>query len=346
MFIRVHLWFLALAAAGCTEQTSPIWSVSGPTMGTRYNVSLVGGDEARAERVRGLIDEALADLCRQMSTYDPGSELSRFNAGEPDEWFSVSDQTASVVATALELARSTGGKYDPTIGPLANLWGFGPNGKRDEPPTDDEIAAAMDNVGHELLEARLDPPALRKRRPGVFVELSSIAPGHGADVVAELLTREGFEAFMVEIGGEVRARGLKPGGRPWRIGVEKADAPVASGGKPGALQRVVELRDKSLATSGDYRNFFESEGVRYSHTIDPQTGRPVAHDLATVTVVADRCRDADALATALLALGPDAGYDWAVEHDVAALMVRRTAGDEVVERLTPAWTQLGLEASP
>jgi thiamine biosynthesis lipoprotein len=320
-------------------------------MGTRYNVSIVGGDEAGALRLQGLIDEALAELCRQMSTYDPASELSRFNASESDEWFPVSKETASVVKSALELAEASGGKYDPTIGPLANLWGFGPQGKRDGPPTDEEIAAAKELVDYRQLEARLDPPALRKLKPGVFVELSSIAPGHGADVISDLLLAEGIESSMVDIGGEVRARGLKPGGKPWRIGVERADSPIAVDTTPSdrqssPLQRVVELRDKAVATSGDYRNFFESGGVRYSHTLDPQTGRPVTHDLATVTVLAETGRDADGLATALLALGPEAGYDWAIQRRVAALFVRRTAEDRLIEKTTPAWDALNPKDSP
>lgn len=305
-------------------------------MGTRYNVSIVGGTEEDAERLQKLVEEVLAELNRQMSTYDPQSELSRFNASESDDWFAVSPETASVTASALELAEATGGKFDPTVGPLANLWGFGPGKKREAPPTEEEIATAKESVGYKLLEARLDPPALRKHKPSVDVELSAIAAGHGADVIAEMLAAEGSDSFMVDVGGELHARGMKPGNKPWRIGIERADTSLPVGPK-APLQGVIELHNKSLATSGDYRNFFEEDGKRFSHVIDPLTGRPVSHDLATVTVLADTSRDADALGTALLVLGPTEGYDWAVEHDVAALMVSRTPDDKLVERTTPAW---------
>jgi thiamine biosynthesis lipoprotein len=305
-------------------------------MGTRYNVSIVGGTEENAERLQKLVEEVLAELNRQMSTYDPQSELSRFNASKSYEWFAVSPATASVTASALELAEATGGKFDPTVGPLANLWGFGPGKKREAPPMDEEIATAKESVGYKLLEARLDPPALRKHKPSVYVELSAIAAGHGADAIAEMLAAEGVDSFMVDVGGELHARGMKPGNKPWRIGIERADTSLPVGPK-APLQGVIELHNKSLATSGDYRNFFEVDGKRFSHVIDPLTGRPVDHDLATVTVLADTSRDADALGTALLVLGPTEGYDWAVEHDVAALMVSRTPDDKLVERTTPAW---------
>lgn len=333
---RRLLLLLPVIIAGCAKgyvpNGQPIWSFSGPTMGTRYNVSVVGGTEEDAGRLQKLVDERLAEVNRQMSTYDPGSELSRFNASDSGDWFPVSPETASVVASALELAEASGGAFDPTVGPLVNLWGFGPDKRRKAPPTDDEIAAAKERVGYKSVEAQTEPPALRKSKPGVYVDLSAIAKGHGVDAVCELLAAEGVEAMMVEIGGEVRAQGEKPGGKPWRIGVQKANAAPET-----TLQGVVALRDKALATSGDYYNFFEADGVRYSHTIDPKTGRPVTHPLATATVLADTCRDADGVATTLLVLGPGAGYDWAVQNDVAALLVSRTEDDKLVERKTPAW---------
>lgn len=336
-------WLAALTGvAGCGSAkvtADSVWSLSGPTMGTRYAISVVGGEQAEAEALQAKVTERLAEVNRRMSTYDPESELSRFNSSETTEWFAVSEETASVVGAALELSRDSSGAYDPTVGPLVNLWGFGPGKRRGRPPTDEEIIAAGATVGHGLIEVRLDVPALRKNEPGVYVDLSSIAKGHGVDAIAELLETAGVGAYMIEIGGEVRTRGRKPDDRPWRIGVERVDSslPAAGGGRP--LQRVVSLVDRSMATSGDYRNFFEHDGVRYSHTLDPTTGRPVSHDLATVTVIAETCREADGLATALLVLGPTAGYDWAVEHEVAALFVRRTTADELAEQTTPAWEE-------
>lgn len=333
------------AALSDTEPETPLWKLTGPTMGTRYAVSLVGGTEAEAGRLRDRIDGRLAEVNRLMSTYDPESELSRFNASRGADWFDVSGETAVVVRAAIELARVSGGAYDPTVGPLVNLWGFGPDGDRDAPPSERETTELMSAIGYDQIDVRTDPPALRKRSESAYVDLSSIAKGHGVDAVAELLTEAGVGAFMVEIGGEVRTRGTKPGGLPWRIGVERADTPLRPTAGGRSLQRVVELVDRSLATSGDYRNYFEHEGRRYSHTIDPRTGRPVEHGLATVTVLAPTCREADGLATALLVLGPVAGYDWAVELGVPALFVTRSDDEELAERVTPAWN-LATPANP
>lgn len=331
----------AAACAGCFQSVGgKSGSLQGQTMGTVYAVRYFAPVEFEPspEELQQAIDDRLALVNKRMSTYDPESELSRFNASESTDWFAVSVETASVVESALELADSSGGTYDPTVGPLVNLWGFGPGKRRDAPPSEEEIKAAKASTGYCKVDARLDPPALRKDDPGVYVDLSSIAKGHGVDAVAEVLDGLGCSQYLVEIGGEVRSKGTKPGGKPWRIGVEKAAGARSASGRP--LQRVVELVDRSMATSGDYRNFFEYEGQRFSHTISPARGKPVSHDLATVTVTADRCRDADAVATALLVMGPERGYDWAAERGVAALFVSRSAADELTERTTPAWDQL------
>lgn len=340
---------LLLAAIGCSQseptESLPLWKLTGPTMGTRYAVSIIGGDEASANELQKQIDVRLAEINRRMSTYDPESELSRFNASESLDWFEVSAETAKVVSAALALAEDSGGRYDTTVGPLVNLWGFGPADREPLLPTDEAIEKALAAVGYDKVAVRDDPPALRKSSPSVYLDLSSIAKGHGVDAIAELISETGIESFMVEIGGEVRARGLKPGDKPWRVGVERADEPLSlAAGKP-RLQEVVELVNHSMATSGDYRNFFEVEGVRYSHTIDPTTGRPVTHDLATVTVLADTCREADGLATTLLVLGPNRGYDWAVTKGVAALFVTRNADAELTETATPAWAATNAEST-
>ncbi|MEO0529812.1 MAG: FAD:protein FMN transferase, partial [Planctomycetota bacterium] len=233
-------------------------------MGTRYAVSVIGGDEASANELQAAIDERLAEVNRQMSTYDPKSELSLFNASDSTHWVEVSEETASVVEAALELAGDYDGSYDPTVGPLVNLWGFGPAERADGLPSDAAVEAARAVVGYELVDVQRDPPALKKSEAGVYVDLSSIAKGHGVDAIAALLDERSIKSYMVEIGGEVRAKGRKPGGLPWRVGVERADEPLRiSAGKP-RLQEVVELVDQSMATSGDYRNYFEVDGTRYS----------------------------------------------------------------------------------
>lgn len=338
---------LCAAVSGC-ERAAPqqqaqgaLRSFSGPTMGTRYNVTVVAPGAHVAELQAG-VDKRLAEINRLMSTYDPDSELSRFNRHEGTDWFSVSEETAAVVRFALGVAEDSGGAFDPTVGPAVNLWGFGPDKRPTRPPSDEEVAAALERVGHQAVAARLDPPALRKSDPAVYVDLSAVAKGYASDEVSAVLAERGATASMVEIGGEVVTRGRKPGGAPWRIGVEQPE----SGGR--SLRTAIELSDEALATSGDYRNFFEAGGVRYSHTIDPTTGRPVEHTLATVTVRAESCMEADALATALLVMGAERAYDWAEQRGVAALLVER-AGDAFRERATSAWeekSQAPEEAKP
>ncbi|MCA9241142.1 MAG: FAD:protein FMN transferase [Planctomycetales bacterium] len=308
--------------------SASVQTYSGPTMGTLYHYSII---TCRAPAsIQQRVDSRLAEINKAMSTYDPDSELSRFNKSDSLDWFDVSEETARVVAFALEVSEKTNGAFDPTVGPAVNLWGFGPDGRRKSPPTDEQVSAALARVGYKNVEARLDPPAIKKSRPDVYVDLSAVAKGYGVDEVSRVLAENGSEASMVEIGGEVVCRGAKPDGSPWRIGVEKPDE------RGVAIQTVVELSDAALATSGDYRNFFQQDGVRFSHTINPQTGRPVEHRLAEVSVRAKSCMENDAYATSILVMGPEKGYNWAQKQNLAVLMIERTH-DGFVEKTTPNW---------
>ena len=333
MIHRLGLALLVALVSGCGRGAPPAaTTLSGRTMGTTYSVKLAAApDGTGAAALQAEIDAALATVNRQMSTYDPDSELSRFNASGSTDWFPVSGATAKVVAEALSVSRESDGAFDATVMPLVNLWSFGPEARPDAVPTDAEIADRKAFVGADKVEVRTDPPALRKAAAGASCDLSAIAKGYGVDVVAELLDRRGLSGYMVEIGGEVRTKGRRADGRGWRIGIER---PLTG---ERAVERVVELSGESLATSGDYRNWFEAGGVRYSHTIDPRTGRPIGHGLASVSVVADDCMTADATATAVMVLGPDAGYDWLVGRGAAALLIVRD-GAGFAERPTPAFT--------
>ncbi|MEX2170202.1 MAG: FAD:protein FMN transferase [Pirellulales bacterium] len=329
VFLSFLLIGAGLAAHGRAEEVE---TLVGTTMGTIYTIRLADVPAGTmAKTIQERIDERLAEFDLAMSTYNPKSELSRFNLSTSDDWFCISPDTAKVVAFSLALAQQTDGKFDPTVGPLVNLWGFGPAKKVRRPPTDEAIVEAQKDVGYRHLAVRLDPPALKKNIPGLYVDLSAVAPGYGVDVIAELLERSGVMAFMIEIGGEVRIRGLKPDGSTWKIGIEDPDPTKTE------LKLIVPLEDESLATSGSYRNFFEFEGRKYSHTIDPSTGRPVEHQLATVTARAPTCMEADAYATAVSVLGPEAGYDWAAKRGLAVLMVERVE-EAYRDRATPAWT--------
>ena len=336
------LIFFAILASGCdtakTEIRKELRHFSGATMGTSYSVRVVVDASSDSssfdlESVKQKVDQRLREINRMMSTYDPKSELSRFNQSQSADWFPVSNETAQVVAFALKVAADSQGAFDPTVGPAVNLWGFGPGKNRELPPSEAEIAAALKQIGYTKLQARKNPPALKKSQSDLYVDLSAIAKGFGVDDISRLLEKLGFPNSMVEIGGEVRTRGSKPGNAPWRIGVEKPDT---QGRK---LQEIFELHDSALATSGDYRNFFERAGVRYSHTINPATARPVQHHLATVSVMAEECLEADALATTLLVMGDRVGYDWSVKRNIAALFLVRE-GDQLTRRATPRFEEL------
>ena len=305
--------------------------ISGQTMGTTYRVVVASPPSALvAERLQQQVDQLLEKINDQMSNYRPNSELSRFNSSDSIDWQPVSAELALVVAEAQQISRNTNGRFDATVGPLVILWNFGPNRHQDQVPSDDDINQELQRTGFQHIAVRTDPPALKKDQPDIELDLSAIAKGYGVDQVAELLLQQSDGAFLVEIGGEVRTSGHKPDGTAWKVGIE---SPLEN---RRDIQRAVPLSDVALATSGDYRNYFEQNGKRFSHTIDPSTGRPVSHQLASASVLSDRCMTADAIATSLMVMGPDEGYNWAVEQQLAALLIVRKP-DGFVELPTPAW---------
>jgi len=310
--------FISLAACDGAEARKPV-VIRGATMGTSYSVTLPsrsGGID-----VRGLetgISGVLETVNAQMSTFRTDSELSRFNAAASDAAFAVSPDTARVVRQALDIGRMTDGAFDPTIGPLVDLWGFGAPGARSGVPSQGEIDDAYTRVGYRGVAALQTPSALLKDRPRIRIDLSGIAKGFGVDAVARLLEQADIGYYLVEIGGEVRARGYSPRGDIWRVGIERPDGV--------ARRRVVGLDGNGLATSGDYRIFFESDGVRYPHIIDPRSGRPVGHGLASVTVIAKTAMQADALSTALMVMGPKHGFELAQRNAIAAFFISKTDG--------------------
>lgn len=309
---------------------SALVSVTGPTMGTYYRVQ--ASDESVAtQTLRRLTETVLGDVESRMSTYAPDSELSRFNRETQGTWTNMSDLTLTVVERALAINRLSAGAFDPTVGPLVELWGFGASGSMDVPPADSAIADAAANVGASRLTASAAQGALRKRAPGLEVDLSGIAKGFAVDRIAAALGAAGLDSYLIDVGGELRARGRKPDGGAWRVGIER---PVAA---ERSVHRVIELQHSAIATSGDYRRFFVHRGRRYAHSIDPRTARPVSHTLASVSVVSADAMQADALSTALMVMGPGEGYEFALEHDIAALFIARDDGDGYLERSTPGF---------
>ncbi|TYC58176.1 FAD:protein FMN transferase [Marinobacter sp. BW6] len=328
--------FIALAfavLAGCSFQPEEkIWEISGPVFGTSYHINVVlTEDQQRLETLASGIDEVLEDVDASMSTWRDDSELSRFNQqSDQSEWTPVSAGLFEVLQKAEEISTMTDGAFDVTIGPVVNLWGFGPKARPEQVPSEESLAKALAATGFDNLELRADPPAVRATPPQ-YVDLSAIAKGYGVDVVARFLESEGVEAYLVEIGGEVRVNGRKPDGSTWRLAIEQ---PVSEGRE---VNRVVALESRAMATSGDYRNYYESEGRRYSHTIDPATGEPIAHKLASVTVITDDCMTADALATGFNVMGYERANALAVRENIPAYFIVRT--DEGFEtHQTPAFS--------
>uniref|UniRef100_UPI0035C6DEEF FAD:protein FMN transferase n=1 Tax=Serratia quinivorans TaxID=137545 RepID=UPI0035C6DEEF len=306
-----------LLLTGCgPEQVN----LDGKTMGTSYSVRYVTGDDTpSAAKMQAEIDKRLELVNDQMSTYRPDSELSRFNASRVvDKPFPVSAATTEVVLEALRINRVTDGALDVTVGPLVNLWGFGPEGRPDKVPSAAELERRRAWTGIDKLSVQGN--ALVKSIPELYVDLSSIAKGYGVDVIAQYLQSQQVKNYMVDIGGEVRTRGHNGEKKPWRIAIERPTA-----GMEQKAQLVIQPGEMSIATSGDYRNYFEQDGVRYSHTIDPVTGKPIHHHLVSVTVLSPTCMAADGLSTGLNVLGPERGMALANLMGIPVFMIVKTA---------------------
>ena len=308
--------------------------LEGSTMGTTYRV-VVGAPLSRGEQTQlhGQVDSLLAEVNSAMSTYDPQSELSRFNAREDTAAIAVSPALASVVAAALDVHGQSGGSFDATIAPLVEAWGFGPAQPPQQALDSGTVRALLMYVGSEKVS--LDNGMLAKRDPRVQLDLSAIAKGYGVDVVSVWLSARGFVNHLVEIGGEVRASGRRPDGTPFRVGIEAPDE------QSQRVQRAVLLEEMALASSGNYRNYFTLNGERYVHTIDPTTGFPVRHRLLAVSVLHPSCMTADAWATALLAAGPERAQAVVAERGEAAgieVLLLIDAGDgQITEWVTPGF---------
>lgn len=334
--LRPTLLFL-LALAGCGQTGGPAEAlVNGEAMGTTYSVKLRLPAAIDAS-TQSAIEDAVAaeiDLVNQkMSTYLDSSELSRLNQRTEPGAMKVSPETLEVFLEAQRIGELTGGVFDVTVGPLVNAWGFGPEDRRADLSAA-EIAELQALTGWERIRIDAAAGTISKDQPGVYCDLSAIAKGYAVDRVSEALERLGYGDHMVELGGEIRVRGVNLVGEPWRIAVEK---PAPLGGR--AVQRVLPLEDLSMATSGDYRNYFEKDGRRYSHEIDPRTGRPIEHRTASVSVLHPRCATADAWATALIVMGDEDGYAKAVEQELAVVFLVRD-GEAFVEKTTPAFDSL------
>lgn len=312
---------LSFFLIGCQDKPEDL-SISGTTMGTTYHITLVSVPPSLSQAsLEKDIEQILQKVNLQMSTYMDESEISRFNQSPINEWFAISDDFLQVLILSQKISALTQGKFDITIGPLIELWGFGRELTQDVPDKA-AISAAKLKTGWDQLIISVATKSIRKRVP-LTLNVSAIAKGYGVDKVAEYLMAKGIDNYLVEIGGEMRVAGHNSKGLQWRVGVEKPSLAQKS------AQLVIQLDNQSIATSGDYRNYFESDGQRYSHTIDPDSGRPVRHNIASVTVIAQTAAEADALATALNVIGEEAALKFSERMKLAVYFIfYNNDGDE------------------
>ena len=324
-----------LSRPAAHDPVARLWRAGGETMGTTWSVAACLTPAHDGAAMAAGIGAVLDGVIAQMSNWEAGSDLSRFNRAPAGSWHALPEPAFAVIDCALRVARESGGAYDPSAGPLVDLWGFGPAAPRSGFPSADEVAHARARCGWPRIV--LDHDGRSALQPGgISLDLCAIAKGHAVDAVSKYLDAQGVHHHLTEIGGELRGTGTKPDGLPWFVELEMPEGTSQGGSLPPTL---AALHGLSVATSGDYRRFFEHDGRRYAHTIDPRTGYPASHALASVTVLHPQCMLADAYSTALTVLGPHAGMDLARRQDLAARFVVRTS-DGFDEHLTPAFAEM------
>lgn len=338
--IGSSFWLLFFYFSACQQPPGRSeFSWQGQTMGTVYSIRVIhyGVPADSAEVLKNSVDLALREVNRQMSTWLEDSEITLFNRHQSVQPFRVSKEFAAVVRKSLQISEISEGAFDITVAPLVDLWGFGKKGRINSLPADSAISRIRSITDWKNIMI-VNDTTIQKRIPRLQLNLSAIAKGYGVDVAAEVVRRAGFKEFLVEIGGEVAARGKNLRGENWHIGIDKPKTNALPGND---LQEVISVSGVGVATSGDYRNFFEQDGRIYSHTIDPATGKPVTHNLASVTVVAPTCMEADALATAVLVSGPIAGLKIIEDRpQTEALLIIREPDGKFSEILSSGFNKL------
>ncbi|XBS68402.1 FAD:protein FMN transferase ApbE [Acerihabitans sp. KWT182] len=311
--------------AGCDKpppERGAAWATEGQTMGTFYRVTLASPPAAALVGLKEQIARALDGDDQELSTYRPDSVLSRFNHYSGPAPQRISARMADLVSTALRIGAKTGGAMDITVGPLVNLWGFGPDKEPVSMPTQAQIGDAKERVGlqHLRLTENVEGQWLQKDLPGLYVDLSTLGEGYAADHLAALLERRGITRYLVSVGGAVISRGLSPRDKPWRVAIQKpTDREVAP-------QAIVDLQGHGISTSGSYRNYYELQGKRFSHIIDPVSGRPIEHRLVSATVIAATAMEADGWDTGLMVLGTEKAKTLALGEGLAVYLITKTDG--------------------
>ncbi|MDX9975717.1 MAG: FAD:protein FMN transferase [FCB group bacterium] len=336
--IRVVLVALVLPGycLGCSGGTIEETLFAGEAQGTTYSIKVAAGGLSKEQKheLEAAIRRRFDEIDRAMSLYREDSELAAFNRQQTTEPIRVCREFIEVFQAARAVSEASDGALDVTVAPLVSAWGFGPAKRKDPlPPSDVEITELLQRVGFRGIEIDASAGTIRKTRSDLECDVNGIAQGYTVDKLAEDLQLLGYSNYLVEVGGEVRARGRNARGTCWQVAIEK---PIAEGGE---YQKVLSLDSLSLTTAGDYRNYIEQNGVRLSHSIDPRTGRPISHSLASVSVIHADCAMADGYDTALMVLGPEKGYELAVKKGLAALFIIHGAeGYEV--KATPAFDSI------
>ncbi len=305
--------FLMIGTGACQNNNYKIVLINGLTMGTTYSIKIKTADAVvNQEKIRADIEKILLEINQKMSTYIVDSELSVINFSNSLDSNLISDDLFKVISHANTISKTTNGAFDITVGPLVNLWGFGPNKSENKIPSNEEIELIKKNIGYKKIYLNKETTSIKKLHPDLYVDLSGIAKGFAVDKIALYLNSYNLENYLVEIGGELIAKGTNEDNEVWQIGIENPN---------NNLAKIIGLKDIAMATSGDYRNYFEKNGVRYSHTINPNTGKPIKHKLASVTVLDKTAMNADALATAFMVLGPAKTIELANELKIGVYLI-------------------------
>ena len=337
---RTLLLSLMLLLTAC--QPAPTQTrIQGSTMGTYYAVTLSDPFPGGQNALRQEVETLLARLNQEISTYDPASLISRFNQGTGQPPQVIPATMARIVQQGMDAGRLTRGALDVTVGPLVNLWGFGPDKRPTQRPAAEQIAQARARVGIDKLT--LTPEGnhflLGKAIPGLYLDLSTLGEGAASDEIAALLERRGVHNYLVEVAGAVRSKGRNAKGNPWRVAI------VEPSDRPGAIEDVVTPNGMAVSTAGSYRNYYELDGKRYSHIIDPATGEPVTHRLVSASVITPTALEADALDTALMVMGPERAMAFAKEHRLAVYLIEKT-DQGFVARHTPEFAPYLVRSEP
>jgi len=328
---KVFAVLMVILLLGCDQASKPLF-LEGSTMGTTYHITLLKvPQQIKKDQLKQEVDKLLAEINQQMSTYKKDSELSLLNQNPSTDWIPISKALLTVIQEALRISALSEGAFDITVGPLVNLWGFGPKWQEDKMPTQEEINQLKQKVNYQYLSIQLDPPAIKKTKPDVYIDLSGIAKGYGVDVIANFIEKQGILNYLIEIGGELRTKGSNPQGEAWKVAVEKPIPNIRT------VQTVVPVHDAGIATSGDYRNFFELNGRRFSHIIDPKTGEPVQTNVVSATILDSKsCMTADAWAKVPIVMGAEKALALADRENIAMYLLIKE-GDQFISKSSRAF---------